>query len=191
MGVLVSPGGARRRVRGLVAALTTLAIWAFPIAVCAQSLEWAVKASFLYKFAPFVEWPASAFPAASSPFNICVFGADPFGGLLDQAAHGQTVAGHPVAVRRIESVQGRSDCQVVFVSRSRQQPPAEVLRALRGLPVLTVTDAREGVDGGIIHFVVQDGRVRFTIDNALARAGGLVLSSKLLALATTPQRGAD
>ncbi len=191
MRVLFLLGAARRRVRGLIAALAMLAITAFPAGASALSLESAVKASFLYKFGPFVEWPASAFPAASSPFNICVFGADPFGGLLDQAARGQTIAGHPVAVRRIESVEGRIDCQVVFVSRSRQPSPAEVLHALRGLPVLTVTDAREGVDGGIIHFVVQDGRVRFTIDNGLARAGGLVLSSKLLALATTPQRGAD
>lgn len=191
MGVSILPGAARRRLRGLVAALAMLAAWALPIGAGAQSLEWAVKASFLYKFAPFVEWPASAFPAPSSPFNICVFGADPFGDLLDQAARGQTVAGHPVAVRRIESVQGRIDCQIVFVSRSRQPSPAEALRALRGLPILTVTDARQGIDGGIIHFVVRDGRVRFTIDNGLARAGGLVLSSKLLALATTPLRGAD
>ena len=191
MGVLFLPEAARRCVRGLVAALAAVAITAFPLAAAAQSLEWAVKASFLYKFGPFIEWPASAFPAPSSPFVICVFGADPFGDLLDQAARGQTVAGHPVVVRRIESVQGPVDCQVVFVSRSRRQSPAEALRALRGLPVLTVTDARQGIDGGIIHFVVQDGRVRFTIDNGLARAGGLVLSSKLLALATTPQRGAD
>jgi hypothetical protein len=38
------------------------------------SLERAIKATYLWKFAPFVEWPASVFKSPDSPFVI-VFSA--------------------------------------------------------------------------------------------------------------------
>jgi hypothetical protein len=40
----------------------------------------------------------------------------------------------------------------------------------------------------MIHFVTQGGRVRFQIDEGTARASGLKISSKLLALAVAVDR---
>ena len=59
----------------LAAGLATAAGLAFaPGAANAgeASLEYAVKANFLYKFGPFVDWPATAFATPSSPFTICL-----------------------------------------------------------------------------------------------------------------------
>ena len=50
-------------------------------------------------------------------------------------------------------------------------------------PVLTVTDASSGGQRGLIHFTNANGRVRFFIDQAGARQRGLMISSRLLALA--------
>ncbi|MBV9509392.1 MAG: YfiR family protein [Caulobacteraceae bacterium] len=62
---------------------------------------------------------------------------------------------------------------------------------LKGAPVLTVTDEDEGIHGGIVHFLIKDGRVRFSIDNAAAQPSGLELSSKLRLLAVpAPDAGA-
>jgi hypothetical protein len=55
--------------------------------------------------------------------------------------------------------------------------------------LLTVTDARNGVAGGMVHFVLRDGRVRFALDPRAARANGLTFSSKLQALAIPPAPG--
>ncbi|MGH6972261.1 MAG: YfiR family protein, partial [Caulobacteraceae bacterium] len=101
---------------------------------------------------------------------------------------GHTVNGHPVVVRRLERIDRRPACNVLFVGPSRRQSPAQVLDLVKGTPILTVTDEGQDVHGGIVHFVVQGGRVRFSIDAALARAGGLALSSKLRSLAI-PTRG--
>lgn len=153
-----------------------------------NALEYAVKATYLYKFAPFVEWPPAAFPSSSSPFNICVFGDDPFGPELDRAVRGQAVGGRRIVVRRLQSVSGDPLCQVLYVGRSRAESPADVLRSVHNLPVLTVTDDGQGISGGIVQFELRDGRVRFALDAAAAEASGLSLSSKLEALATTVRR---
>ena len=147
----------------------------------AASLEFAVKANYLYKFAPFVQWPPAAFAGPASPFAICVVGDDPFGVALDQAVKGQTVDGHPVLIRRLVAVASNPECHVVYVARTGAQKPAQVLQLLRGEPVLTVTD--EGVDGGIVQFVLRDGKVRFGVDVGAAQMSGLTISSKLLSLA--------
>jgi hypothetical protein len=52
---------------------------------------------------------------------------------------------------------------------------------LRGSGTLVITDAR--AEGGMIHFVVKDNRVRFTVDDEAAAQGGLTISSKLLNVA--------
>jgi hypothetical protein len=55
---------------------------------------------------------------------------------------------------------------------------------VEGTSVLTVTDAARTPNArGIIHFVVQNDRVRFHIDERAAARNGLSISSKLLSLA--------
>jgi hypothetical protein len=148
------------------------------------ALEYAVKANYLYKFGPFVSWPDAAFASTASPFNVCVLGQDPFGRVLDDAVAGQAVGGHPIAVRRPASTPAAAACHIVYLGRMQGRSAADVLRALRGAPVLTVTDQRNGGSGGIIHFVLRDRRVRFAVDVRAAQANGLTLSSNLQALAS-------
>jgi len=176
----------------LAAGLATAAGLAFaPGAASADdaALEYAVKANFLYKFGPFVDWPATAFAGPASPFNVCVVGDDPFGAALEEAVRGQTVAGHPAVVRRLAIVSGEPGCHVIYLGRSRIQSPADALKALRGAPILTVTDERQGFSGGVVHFVLKDGRVRFGLDMDTARTNGLTISSKLQGLAVVLRKG--
>jgi hypothetical protein len=155
---------------------------------CAQTpLEIAVKATDLYKFAAFVDWPPSAFAGPAEPAVLCVTGEDPFGPVLDQAVRGQRVGDRPIVVMRLERVERGAPCTILFAAPSRRQPPADVLERLRGQPVLTVTDeAADPNARGMIDFVLRDGRVRFRIDPHAAERGGLVISSKLLSLAVKP-----
>jgi len=153
-----------------------------------ESLEIAVKAAYLYKFAPFVGWPAAALGGPADPFAICVVGADPFGAVLDRAVAGQQVAGRPIVVRRFAQAARAQPCQIAYLGVARGQSGKEALRVLRGAPVLTVTDASAA--RGMIDLVISEGRVRFRIDDAAAADSGLTISSKLLSLAlsVTPRK---
>jgi hypothetical protein len=170
------------RRRGLlakgVAALAAAALACAPAA--AQPSDLAVKAAFLTKFPAYVIWPR---PPAGGTLNLCLIGADPFGGLIDAAARGQQVDGRPIAVRRLSGTEGADSCHVAFVQGPSDARTAQMLQALRGKPVLTVTDSRAGGTRGMIFFVVDGGRVRFHIDQAAAQQSGLGLSSRLLAIA--------
>lgn len=146
--------------------------------------ESALKATYLYKFAPFVAWPASAFSSPSSPFHLCVLGDDPFSVILEQAVRGQYVDEHPMMVRRIRTVES-TGCHILYLGEGAGRPVADALRNLRGAPILTVCDQTLGVRGAIIQFVVRNGRVRFDIDADAAAASGVTISSKLLSLATS------
>jgi hypothetical protein len=147
-------------------------------------LEYAVKANYLFKFAPFVEWPDSAFSGPGSPFNICVVGRDRFGAALDQATKGGVVGDHPVAVRRYPAPVDGMACHILFVSPTDKQTVADILKKVPRQSVLTVTDGK----GGMIQFVTQDGKVRFDVDAMAIQTSGLVVSSKLLSLAVSYRR---
>jgi hypothetical protein len=122
-------------------------------------------------------------PRGSDPFVLCVIGEDPFGATLDQAARSQSVDGRRIVVRRLDSAADADGCQIAFVDGSPGQPTGQLLAALGRKPVLTVTDAGNGGQRGLVHFTVASGRVRFFIDQAGAERRGLTISSRLLALA--------
>jgi len=169
----------RRLLAGLVLAS---AVATLPAVAHAQVSETDVKAAFLPRFARYVTWPTFMRPQAGQPFELCVVGSDPFGGALDRAAAGQLVDGHRIVVRRVGSGEAAS-CHIAFVQGSKTQPTGQVLAALDGRPVLTVTDARGGGQRGMVHFSIVNGRVRFFIDEKEAARRGLAINSRLLALA--------
>ena len=149
-------------------------------------LALAIKATYLVKIQPFITWPASSFPNPGSPFLICVAGEDPFGSLLDRAVAGLSHQDRAMMVRRLPATDTGPGCQILFIASSDPQLLRRTLAAVRGKPVLTVTDAVTDDDAqGIINFVEIDNRVRFAIDDDAAEQGGLDISSKLLSLAVS------
>lgn len=154
----------------------------------AGSLEAAVKATYLYKFVPFVEWPSAAFSSPTQPVVLCVLGGDPFGAVLDQAVRGQKVGARSIAVRRLTRAEKATGCHVLYLSAPRAPAAAEAIHSAHGAPVLTVTDQADGA-GGIVNFVLRDNRVRFTINSRAAAENGLTISSKLLSLALDARGG--
>lgn len=149
-----------------------------------RSLEYAVKATYLYKFVPFVEWPSGAFATPTSPFEICVLGGGQFAELVAHGIAGQsTEGGHAFAVRLVTAVAEENGCQILFIESEDAAVLEAALLAVRGKPVLTVTDAAPAGEQGIINFVLLGDRVRFEIDLAQAARNGIAISSKLLSLA--------
>jgi hypothetical protein len=149
------------------------------------SLEYQVKAAYLTKFAPFIEWPDGVFASASAPVTICILGADPFDGTIDRTA-GSDGTGRPLAIRRIASAEAANGCQIVY----SQDAEVGTLATMTGKPVVTVTESGPSAHG-IISFVMVDNHVRFDIDDDAAARNGIRISSKLLELAhsVTRRRG--
>jgi YfiR/HmsC-like len=182
--------------------LLQVAVWlaaggatAVPTTTLAQSSpdpEYQLKAVFLFNFAQFVEWPASAFPNSQTPLVIGILGEDPFGPYLDETVRGESVNDRPLVVRRYRSVEEITVCHILFISRREDRRIKGILDSLRGRSVLTVSDAdRFATRGGMIRFVTDHKRIRFRINLEAARAASLTLSSKLLRPAEIVPAGKD
>jgi hypothetical protein len=141
-----------------------------------------VEAAYLYNFAKFVTWPATA---KSDVLNVCVLGKDPFGATLDQIVTGETIDGRHLAVRRLDDEHSVQPCAILFIGESEASHLDRDLAEVAKLPILTVSDIPEFMqDGGTIQFVLKENRVRFEVNLNAARRCGIVLSSQLLKVAT-------
>lgn len=178
------------RWRAALAALTMVFCAPAP-AVAQDNLEAAVKATFLYRFGSFVEWPETAFVSPDAPIVICVTGGG-FADVVAQAAGDERIAGRAIVVRTVGIVSSGSGCHILYATGRGGQTVTESLRAVRGEPVLTVTDSQYGNARGAVHFVVVSDRVRFHIDRDAAAENHLTLNSRLLSIAlSVRERGAS
>ncbi|MEE8428196.1 MAG: YfiR family protein [Gammaproteobacteria bacterium] len=151
----------------------------------ALSVEYRVKAAYLYNFTRFIEWPARAHDTADNgKIAICLLGHDPFGPALDLIA-GKAVRNSKLTVRRHKSVGELNKCHVVFISTSKQAELGRILKQLRNRPILTVGETKNfNKLGGVIRFTLVKNKVHFNIDPDAAERAQLTVSSKLLNLAT-------
>jgi hypothetical protein len=179
-----------RRSRVFLASVAALAIQfgagsAVSLFANEVSLEYQVKAVYLFNFAKFVEWPPEA---QSGPLTICVAGVNPFGDVLDETLRGETVNNRPLVARVIRGPE--PGCHVVFVPQG--VATAGFLQAARGTPTLSVGETADFLtQGGIINFILEAGKVRFQIAAKAAERAELRISSHLLRLARNSEGRAE
>jgi hypothetical protein len=148
-----------------------------------QLSESQVKAAYLFNFAKFVEWPASAFPGAGAPLVIGFIGKGPYGEARDALA-GRMAKGRKVQVRQFTRVDEVAGCQILFIAASERGRLKEILRALPANGILTVSDISHFCrSGGMIALVSRGERVQFEVHIGNAERAGLKLSSQMLKLA--------
>lgn len=145
-----------------------------------SSLEYKVKAAFLYNFAKFVSWPTEQLPEPDSPIIVGVVGEDPFGDILDDTVKGKRIDGRKILVRRFASGEDLRKCHVLFISRSLRDSLDSILAGLKPGHVLAVSETEKFAQrGGIINFIVVNDTVKFEINLEAAENAGLKISSKL------------
>lgn len=179
---------ARRRCISLLMAIAVF--FAMPggtttgAAESAASRKYAVIAAFLYNFFLYVEWPDDS-PLAQGPLRIGVLGSNPFGAALD-ALEKRHVEGRAIEVTLFNSVDEIMPTHILFLPLDATDRFAEVRKALRGQPVLTVGEAELFTRmGGVVRFFETGAaqRIGVEINQTAAAALHLRIRAKLLRLA--------
>lgn len=148
-----------------------------------------VKAAFLLNFARFVSWPDGAFGSEHDPLVIGVLGSDPFAAILGETLQGKSVGGRALVARRLSladagAAEALRHCHVLYLPDPERRHLNEVTRLLTGAPVLIVGEGQEfAAEGGMIAFVLSEGKIAFHINQASVERSGLKASAKLLQLA--------
>ena len=164
--------------------LSAVSIFAICLGSAGQTstVEYQIKAAFLYNFAKFVDWPPQAFAGTGDPFAFCVAG-DAFAGALEKVLNAETLNGRRLVVRRIAPADKLQACQIIYVASSESGRYPQIT-TLGNSPVLTVGETEDFIDsGGMIRFVETGHRIQFQINTEAAERASLKLSSKLLRLA--------
>jgi len=147
--------------------------------------EYQVKAAFLYNFSRFVIWPGEI----EDTFNLCVVGSNPFNGLLDTLI-GKSVNNSIIIIEYHENIDTIDDCHLAYIGQSLEYDIERTMSVLRNMPILTISDIdRFTHAGGMIRFKLDNKKVRFDINIDAIDSSGLIISSKLLSLATIVKTG--
>jgi len=161
-------------------------------AEAAAPTEYQLKAVFLFHFAQFVDWPQESFPEAQMPLVIGVLGEDPFGTYLDEIVSGETVNNRRLEIQRYRRVDEMKTCHILFISQSESKQLEQIVAALKGRSILTVSDSVGFArSGGMIRFVTERNKLRLRINLEAATADNLTISSKLLRPAEIVTPGKD
>ncbi len=181
--------GVRQRVlRWLFVAFMAVSFFLLHFGNCeAQSAtEYQVKAAYLFNFIRFVEWPDATPAEAQSKWTIGVVGNSPIDEELSKLVEGKNILGRELQVKTFQGTDNLRACNILFISESEKKHLPTILAGLRGSSVMTVADMEHFIDaGGMVQFVVEDARVRISIDVGATGRARLKVSSKLLALART------
>lgn len=168
-------------------------------AAAGNPIEYQVKAGFLFNFAKFVEWPASA-TNPDKPLRLGVVASDDIYDLMDSALSGKVANHRPIKIEHItaEEISGAAVLpDMIFVQqdifRSRQDVGftlAQLLTAAARQPILLVGESADfATSGGMIGFVQRGENLRFQVNLANAQRAGLKLSAHLSGLAEIVTNG--
>lgn len=167
----------------------------------AQSREYQVKAAFLYNFIKFADWPEEKLSDGNEPIIIGIIGKDPFGDAFVPLKDKQ-VKGRNAIIKRFtgfeelkepdkkdksvpyEKIEAIRQCHLLFICLSEKKHVNEILDSVKEHSVLTVGDVDSFLEaGGIINFVMEEKKLRFEVNYAVAKREKLEIRSKLLRLA--------
>jgi hypothetical protein len=147
--------------------------------------EYELKAGFLFQFAKYVEWPATAFADDKAPIVVGIVGQDPFGEYLDRLLKEKVVKGRGFVIQRFAKAADIGQCHILFVPRTEAARLPEIVKAAARWPVLTIgEDAKFARDGGAIGVLVQDEKPKLEVNVDVVRAAELTVDAKLLKAAT-------
>jgi hypothetical protein len=153
----------------------------------AGEIEAKVKAAYIYNFTLFTDWSTEGNETLTDPINICVFGTDTIGGLLEELSD-RMVKGRPLKVLYLKEISKSRKCHIFFISRSEEQQLPLILQKLHGANILTVSDIpRFSQKGGVIGFMIESERVKIEINLRAAKRAGLKFSAKLMEIARIVQ----
>jgi len=143
--------------------------------------EYAMKATYLYNFMVFAEWPNQDAHGAPESLQLCVFGPDNFGTALN-SLEGKNVNGRKLVVQRASSLASLRRCHLVFVTEREAPNMAAIQSVLGEAPVLTVADSPLA-SGAAILLSLDGRRLVFDVNVQRIKKAGITLSSKVLQLA--------
>lgn len=147
------------------------------------SREYKIKAAYLYNLIKFISWPNNSTNSANiEPTDICVYGYNPFGSVLNKLTS-RKAKGRPIDIYYLSTDTDNQHCEIIFIAK-KNNIDRSFLNQTGSNSHLTVGEDTAFIEqGGLISLVVTHNNVQLQINHTKAKANGFQISGNLLEIA--------
>lgn len=139
-----------------------------------------IHAAMLYNFIKYVQWPDES---NSGEFIVGVLGDENVFNTL-KLYDGKPKGAKKLVIKKLGTAEEASDCQVVYLGKSKNKDFDAIKNSVTGKSILTVTDGNGlGAKGSCINFKIVDGKLKFELNQNVVTGSNLKISSQLTSMA--------
>ncbi len=154
-----------------------------PLLFAETAKEYSIKASFVFKFLEFVDWPENS-TANSNDLVIAVIGKTPIAAELQKISSNYKTDNRKIKIKMVNHVKELDDANLVFISSSKMSELKAIMDWADSSGALTIGDEPGFAQLGImINFTIEQESIRFEINKGSAESAGIKISSLLLNVA--------
>jgi hypothetical protein len=140
-----------------------------------------VYSMMVFNFVKYVQWPAND---NSKEFVIGVVGNTEIYNTLNTWYAGKAKGTKTYVIKKFNSASEVTDCQVIFIDRSKSSEFDAVNNKVKGKGTLVVTDRNGlGSKGSCINFKTVDEKLRFELNQQAIEASNLKVAGALTSMA--------
>ncbi|MBS1489295.1 MAG: YfiR family protein [Bacteroidetes bacterium] len=140
-----------------------------------------VYSMMVFNFVKYVQWPAGD---NSQEFIIGVIGNNDIYNTLNTWYGGKAKGNKKYVIKKFANASELTECQVVFIDKSKSGEFESVNNKVKGKSTLIVTDRTGlGAKGSCINFKTVDEKLRFELNQQAIEASNLKVSSALASMA--------
>jgi YfiR/HmsC-like len=140
-----------------------------------------VYSMMVFNFVKYVQWPTND---NSKEFVIGVVGNSEIYNTLNTWYAGKAKGSKTYVIKKFNNASEVTDCQVIFIDKSKSGEFDAVNNKVRGKGTLVVTDrAGLGSRGSCINFKTVDERLRFELNQQAIEASNLKVAGSLTSMA--------
>lgn len=140
-----------------------------------------VYSMMVFNFVKYVQWPTSD---DSKEFVIGVVGNNEMYNTLNSWYAGKAKGNKVFVIKKFKNADEVSDCQVLFIDRSKSNEFDVINNKVHGKGTLVVTDRNGlGSKGSCINFKTVDEKLRFEINQHAIETSNLKVASSLTSMA--------
>lgn len=167
--------------KAVKAAVVGLAMMIGSVAVAQDRPVHEVYSMMVFNFVKYVQWPSDD---TSKEFVIGVVGNNEIYQTLTTWYAGKPKGNKTYVIKKFKDASELTDCQVVFIDRSKSNEFEAINNKVKGKGTLVVTDRNGlGTRGSCINFKTVDDKLKFELNQHAIEASNLKVATSLTAMA--------
>jgi len=158
-----------------------IAITSMPRCFAQTSYE-SLQSAYIYNFAKYIKWNP-----VPDPFVIGIYGHTTLTPELEKLLAGRKINGKDIVIKPCNSIDETTDCNIVYLPKSKNKEFVHVKNALAEKNILLVTESDHAGAGAGISFIMADNKLKFKLNTSALKKAGIEATEGLLRLAIIVQ----